>query len=350
VSLPVDLRSDTVTKPTDAMRRAMAAAEVGDDWYGDDPTVNRLEERSAEATGQEAACYVATGTMANEIAMNLFVRSGHLVVCEATSHVCGVEVASAAAMSGIAFAGVDAPRGQLTAEMVAEALQPDPYDVEVVDLLSLENTHQVGGGTVMPMDELRAIRKVAQEAGIPVYLDGARIFNASAASGTPVDEYTAEADALMFCLSKGLGAPIGSVLCGPAEFIREARRTKILFGGAWRQAGIMAAAGLIALEEGPQRLNEDHVNARRLADGIALATPDAVDPVSVETNIVFADTRAIGIPPFEMMERLRDAGVLANVVAGKIRLVTHRDVAAEQVEEAVGIWRDVVAQANEGSR
>jgi threonine aldolase len=346
---PIDLRSDTVTRPTDAMRRAMAAADVGDDWYGDDPTVNRLEERCAEVTGKEAACYVATGTLANEIAMHVFVRSGHLVACEATSHVCGVEVSSAAAMSGIAFARIAAPRGQLTAELVAEALQPDPYDVEVVDLLSLENTHQVGGGTVMPVDELRAIRKVAEEAGVPVYLDGARIFNAATASATPVGEYTAEADAMMFSLSKGLGAPIGSVLCGSAEFIREARRAKILFGGAWRQAGIMAAAGLIALGEGPKRLHDDHVKARRLADGLALATPDVLDPMSVETNIVFADTRSIGIPPFEMLERLRAGGVLANVVAGRIRLVTHRHVSADQVEEAIRVWRRVTGDTGRGS-
>jgi threonine aldolase len=349
VSLPIDLRSDTVTKPTEEMRRAMAEADVGDDWYGDDPTVNHLEERCAEVTGMEAACYVATGTMANEIAMHVFVRSGHVVVCESSSHVCGVEVSSAAVMSGIAFGGISAPRGQLTADMVAERLQPDPYDVEVVDLLSLENTHQVGGGTVMAVDELRSIRKVAQEANVPVYLDGARMFNAAVASGTPVGEYTALVDALMFSLSKGLGAPIGSVLCGPAEFIREGRRAKILFGGAWRQAGIMAAAGLIALEQGPERLHEDHVNARRLADRIALVTPEVLDPISVETNMVFADTRAIGIPPFEMMDRLRAAGVLANVVADKIRLVTHRDLSGEQVEEAVGIWREVVASGGKES-
>lgn len=323
---------------------------MGDDWYGDDPTVNRLEERSAEITGKEAACYVATGTMANEIAMHIFARSGHLVACEASSHVCGVEVSSAAAMSGIAFARVEAPRGQLTADMVGEALQPDPYDVEVVDLVSLENTHQVGGGTVMPIDEMRAIRKVATESGIPVYLDGARVFNAAAASETPVGDYAGEVDALMFCVSKGLGAPIGSILCGPTEFIREARRAKILFGGAWRQAGIMAAAGLIALKEGPPRLHEDHANARRLADGIAVATPDVVDPISVETNIVFADTRPIGIPAFEMLERLRDAGVLANVVAGKVRLVTHRDVSAPQIEEAIRVWGDVAADGRSASR
>lgn len=327
------------------MRKAMADAEVGDDWYGDDPTVNRLEERCAEVTGKQAAVYVATGTMANEIALHVFVRSGHLVACEGTSHVSTVEVASAAAMSGIAFKPVAAERGQLTAEMVAEALEPDPYGVDVIDLLSLENTHQVGGGTVMPVDELRSIRKAAQEADVPVYLDGARIFNASAASETPVHEYAGEVEALMFSLSKGLGAPIGSVLCGPADFVAEARRAKILFGGAWRQAGIMAAAGLVALEEGPGRLVEDHVNARRLADGIALATPEVLDPAAVETNIVFADTLSVGVPPFDLRRRLRDAGLLVNVVAGKIRLVTHRDVTNADIDEAVRIWGDVVGEA-----
>jgi threonine aldolase len=341
VTRPIDLRSDTVTRPTEAMRRAMAGAEVGDDWYGDDPTVNRLEERCAEVTGKEAAVYVATGTMANEIALHVFVRSGHLVASEGSSHVAGTEVASAAAMSGLAFARIDAPRGLLTADLVAGAIEPDPYDVDVVDLVTLENTHQVGGGTVMPVDEARAIRKVAQEAGVPVYLDGARIFNASVASGTPVGEYAAEADALMFCLSKGLGAPIGSVLCGSKEVIREARRAKVLFGGAWRQAGIMAAAGLVALEEGPKRLHEDHENARRLAQGIAEATPAALDPSTVETNIVFADTAPLGASPWDVRERLREEGVLSNVVAGKVRLLTHRDVTAEDVEEAISSWREV---------
>ena len=341
----IDLRSDTVTKPTKAMRAAMADAEVGDDWYGDDPTVNRLEQRCSEITGKPAAVYVATGTMANEIALHVFVHSGHLVVCEGTSHVSTVEVASAAAMSGVAFKPIAAERGQLTAEAVSQALEPDPYGVDVVDLLSLENTHQVGGGTVMPIDELRGIRKASQEADVPVYLDGARIFNASVASETPVTDYAAEVDALMFSLSKGLGAPIGSVLCGPAEFVAEARRAKILFGGAWRQAGIMAAAGLVALEEGPGRLVEDHVNARRLADGIAVATPEVLDPASVETNIVFADTSAIGVPPFDLRERLRLAGVLVNVVAGKVRLVTHRDVPRDDIDEAVRIWGRVLASA-----
>ena len=340
---PVDLRSDTVTKPTESMRRAMASAEVGDDWYGDDPTVNRLQERCAEITGKEAAVYVATGTLANQIALHVFVRSGHSVVCEATSHVVTTESTSSAAMSGISFHGVPAPQGQLTAEVVAVALEPDPYGVEVIDLLSLENTHQVGGGTVMPVDEVRSISKVAREVGVPVYLDGARIFNAATAAGVQVSDFTAEVDALMFCLSKGLGAPIGSVLCGPADFLEEARRTKILFGGAWRQAGVMAAAGLVALEEGPERLGEDHANARRLAEGINEATPGAIDPHSVETNILFVDTPLIGLDPWDVYRRLGEEGVLANVVAGKVRLVTHRDLTADDIDRAISIWRAVVS-------
>jgi threonine aldolase len=340
---PIDLRSDTVTRPTPAMRKAMAEAEVGDDWYGDDPTVNLLQERCAEATGKEAAVYVPTGTMANEIALHILVRSGHLVVCEATSHVSSVEVSSAAVLSGIAYRGLQGPRGQLTAEMVGEALQPDPYKVRVVDLVSLENTHQVGGGTVMLIDELRSIRKVAQEAAVPVYLDGARIFNASVASGTPVDEYAAETDAMMFCLSKGLGAPIGSVLCGTASFIEEARRTKILFGGQWRQAGVVAAAGLIALEHGPGHLHEDHENARRLADGIAETLPGAVDLEGVETNMVWVATGSAGLAPFELRARLAERGVLVNAIAGRIRLVTHRDVTTDDIEETIRAWRQVVA-------
>jgi threonine aldolase len=341
---PIDLRSDTVTKPSERMRRAMADAAVGDDWYGDDPTVLELEARCADLTGKEAACYVATGTMANEIALHVFCRSGHMVTCEGTSHVSGVEVTSAAAMSGISFRTALAPGGQLTREMVEDLLTADPYDVEVVDLLSLENTHQVGGGTVMPIDELRAIRKVAQEAEAPVYMDGARIFNASVASGTLVHELAGEVDALMFCLSKGLGAPIGSVLCGDAEFIREARHAKVLFGGAWRQAGIVAAAGLIALEEGPKRLHEDHENAQLLARGLAEVTPGLLDPQDVETNMVFADTKAIGVDPVRAWRRLAEAGVLANVVAGKVRFVTHLDVTCEEVEEAVRLWAGVVAE------
>ena len=337
----VDLRSDTVTKPSPAMRKAMAEAEVGDDWYGDDPTVNRLQERAAEITGKEAALYVATGTMANRVAHHVFVRAGHQVACEALSHVNNMELHSAAVLSGISYRPVAAPRGQLTADLVREALVPDPLDVRVVDLLSIENTHQIGGGTVMPIDEARAIRKTADEAGVPVYLDGARIFNASVASGTSVAEYAEHAEAMMFCLSKGLGAPIGSIICGSRELVAEARRTKILFGAAWRQAGIVAAAGLVALEEGPKRLHEDHARARRLAEGIADVSPGAIDPAGVETNMVFVEPSAVGRTAVELVGALREKGVLCNPLLGRVRFVTHLDVDDAGIERAIEAWREL---------
>jgi threonine aldolase len=283
--------------------------------------------------------------MCNQIALHAFARSGHLVACEATAHVCGHELISSAVLSGIVFATIDAPRGQLTPELVADALEPDIYELDVIDLLALENTHQVGGGTVMAVDEMRAIGKVAADGGVPVYLDGARIFNACAASGSDVSEFAAEVDALMFALSKGLGAPIGSILCGTSELIKEARRLKIAFGGAWRQAGVMAAAGLIALQDGPKRLHEDHENARRLAEGIAEILPNALDPGAIETNIVFADVAAAGLSTLEIIERLRHEGLLVTYVAGKVRMLTHVDVSTEDIDVALGIWRTVLAEA-----
>jgi threonine aldolase len=345
-SYRVDLRSDTVTTPSEAMRRAMAAAEVGDDWFGDDPTVNRLQERAAEVMGKEAALYVPTGTMANQIGLRLHFRgTGHLVVAEATAHVATTEVMSSAALSGMAFKTIPGDRrGRITAEQVQAALAPDPEDVEVVDLVGVEDTHGHAGGRVMAIEDLRAIAEVAHDHGVPVHLDGARIFNASVASGVPVAEIAAEADTLMFCVSKGLGAPVGSLVCGPAELIREARRLKILYGGGWRQAGILAAAGLIALEEGPKRLHEDHERARRLAEGVAEVLPGAIDPADVETNMVFVDTAAVGLDPLEAIGRLREEGVGATYVAGKVRMVTHVDVTDEGVGIALEAWRRVAAR------
>jgi threonine aldolase len=342
----VDLRSDTVTRPSAEMRKAMADAEVGDDWFGDDPTVNRLQERAAEITGKEAALFVPTGTMANQIALRLhFGGPGHLVVAEGQSHVASTEVMSSAVLSGIAYRTVHGDdRGRVSADQVRTALEPDePYDVEVVDLVCLENTSGHAGGTVMDLDDFRAIRKVADEAGIAVHLDGARIFNASAASGVDVAEYAAEADTLMFCVSKGLGAPIGSLVCGDAEAMREGRRIKILYGGAWRQAGVLAAAGLIALEEGPKRLHEDHERARLLAEGVAELAPETLDPASVETNMVFVDTDAVGMTPLEAADRLEREGVGVSNVSGKVRMVTHVDVDDDDIETAIGAWRVALA-------
>ncbi|HWC32764.1 MAG TPA: threonine aldolase family protein, partial [Actinomycetota bacterium] len=242
----IDLRSDTVTRPTPAMRRAMAEAEVGDDVYGDDPTVNGLQERVAEITGKDAALYTVTGMMANQIALRFFVRTGHEAVCESTAHVTTVEKHASAAVSGITFRPVVAARGLLTPELVREALAPDPLGLRVVDLVTVENTHQIGGGTVLPLESLRGIRDVTSEAGVPLYMDGARIWNASVATGVPVRDYAEHVDALMFCFSKGLGAPIGSILCGPGDLIEEARRVRVHLAGAWRQAGDIAAAALVA--------------------------------------------------------------------------------------------------------
>jgi threonine aldolase len=344
----VDLRSDTVTTPSEAMRRAMADAEVGDDWYGDDPTVNRLQELAAEVTGMEAAVYVPTGTMANQIALALHVTgAGHLVAAGASAHVASVEVMSSAALSGIACRTMEpGPPGWMTSELATSLLEPDRfYDVEVVDLLAVENTAGSAGGTVMPVEEMHAIRKVAADAGVPVHLDGARIFNAAVAAGAEVADWTRESDTMMFCVSKGLGAPVGSLVCGPAEMMREARRLKILFGGAWRQAGVIAAAGLVALEEGPRRLHEDHERARRLAEGVAEASPGAVDLDLVETNIVFADTEAIGLPTLELVERLAALGMGVTHGGGKIRMVTHVEVDDDGIDFALAAWRSVAARA-----
>jgi len=328
------------------MRAAMAAAEVGDDWFGDDPTVNRLQERAAEVTGKEAALYVPTGTMANQISLRLHVTgAGHLVAATDGAHVASTEMTTSAVLSGIAYkTGDPGPRGWMTAELARSLVEDeDPYDVEAIDLLAVENTMGHAGGTVMPVEELRAIRKIADEAGLPIHLDGARIFNASVAAGVDVSEYAREVDTLMFCVSKGLGAPIGSLVCGTRAHIREARRLKILFGGAWRQAGIMAAAGLIALEDGPSRLHEDHERARRLAEGVVERLPGSIDPATVETNMVYVDTEAVGLPPIETIDRLGDLGVGATFVSGKVRMVTHVDVDDDGIALALDGWRSVAA-------
>jgi threonine aldolase len=341
----VDLRSDTVTRPTAAMRRAMADAEVGDDLFGDDPTVLRLQERAAGLTGKQAALYLPTGTLCNQIAMHVLAGPGHVVVCEQTAHVGTHELISSAILSSITFRVVPGhPHGLLTAAQVTAAVEPVPYDPAVVGLVAVENTHQVGGGTVMPLGTLAEIAAVCAGRGVPLYLDGARIFNACTVTGVPVARYAAHASAMMFCLSKGLGAPIGSILAGDADFIAEALRLKILFGAGWRQAGIMAAAGVIALEEGPGRLAEDHENARRLAEGIAAIMPGHVDLAAVQTNIVFVDVAGTGQPLAVWAAALAGEGVLVTIVAGRLRMLTHSDVDAAGVDTAVNAFRRVAAE------
>ena len=344
----VDLRSDTVSTPSAAMRRAMADAEVGDAWYGDDPTVNRLQDRAAELTGKEAALYVATGTMANQIGVRLHTHgAGHLVGAEERAHVATVEMMTSAVLAGIAYrTGTDSPKGYMTAGLARRLLEPDEaFDVEVVDLLAVENSVGGYGGTILPVEELRKVRQIATEARVPIHMDGARLWNAAAAADVPVTEWTSQVDTVMFCLSKGLGAPVGSVVCGTAEQIREARRIWILYGGAWRQAGIVAAAGLVALEEGPRRLHEDHTRARRLARAIAEIAPGSVDPDLVETNMVFVDTEVLGLDVLDAVGRLAALGVGSVPVPGAVRMVTHVDVDDDGIATAIDAWRSVVASA-----
>ena len=344
----VDLRSDTVTTPSEAMRAAMSSAEVGDAWYGDDPTVNRLQERAAELVGMEAGLFVATGTMANQIGLRLHITGqGHLVACERSAHVATTEIMTSASLAGISFrVGADHPHGYMTDALAEELLAPDAYfDVEVIDLLSVENTVGARGGTILPSAELRKVRARTREAGVAVHMDGARIWNAVAAVGEDVRAWTGEVDTVMFCLSKGLGAPVGSVLCGPAELIREARRIWILYGGAWRQAGVIAAAGLVALETNRERLVEDHARARRLGEAIEEVLPGSVDLDRVVTNMVFVDTDATGLPAGEVLERLAASGVGAVPVPSGVRMVTHLDVDDDDIATAIDAWRAIAADS-----
>ncbi|HYH27730.1 MAG TPA: GntG family PLP-dependent aldolase, partial [Actinomycetota bacterium] len=276
-------------------------------------------------------------TMANQIALRLFCRPGHEVVAEAGSHIATVESHAAASLSGVTTRAVHGDRGLIPLAEVEAALRSDPYRVRVVDLVAVENTHQAGGGRVLSVDGLGAIAAAARGATVPIYLDGARIFNAAAASQTSVRAFASHVDALMFSVSKGLGAPVGSLLCGSRAMIEEARRVKLQLGGGWRQAGVLAAAAIVALEMGPGRLGEDHANARRLAEGVEEAFPGSV--WRPETNIVFVDPGMVGGEAPEVARRLAEEGVLASIVGGRVRMVTHLDVDAEDVEKAIAAWR-----------
>lgn len=330
----VDLRSDTVTKPDAEMRRAMAEAEVGDDLFGEDPTVRRLEEEGAAAVGMEAALFVPSGTMGNEIALHLLGRPGGEVICDAESHIVWFEASAMAALSGLLPRTIPSPHGLLDPAAVEAALAPDLVWRSRTVLIEVENTHNMAGGTVYDRARLEAILAVARRHGLPAYLDGARIFNAAVALGVSAASLATGFEALMFSLSKGLGAPIGSLLCGSRDFIRESRRVRKMFGGGMRQVGVVAAAGLIALRKGPARLADDHENAARLAGALAELPGIEIDPATIETNIVFC--RVIQGTAQSLVARLKEAGVLAVAIgADKVRFVTHRDVSRTQVDRAI---------------
>lgn len=341
----IDLRSDTVTKPTPAMRRAMAEAEVGDDVYGEDPTVNRLQDRAAEIFEKEAALFVPTGSMGNQIAVKLHTEPGDEVIIEERGHILNWELGAPAVISGVTFRTVRAasPTGMLTWDEIASALHTDtPYYACPTGLICLENTHNFGGGSVMSAEETGVICDNAHSKGVPVHLDGARIFNAAAALGESVAAITAKTDSVQFCLSKALGAPVGSMLVGKADFIAEARSWRKRLGGGMRQVGVLAAAGMVALEETPKILHVDHENAERLAEGLANIRGIAIDPSSVRTNIVIFDVSGTGKTASEICEGLRRENILASPFGTSIRMVTHYDVNAADIEATLKAMEAII--------
>ena len=340
----IDLRSDTVTKPTPEMRRAMMEAAVGDDVYGEDPTVNLLEQRAAEIAGKEAALFVPTGTMGNTIAVKLHTRHGEEVICDSRAHVINYELSMMAWFSGCIARPVQTSDGILHWDRIEREIRPLGPHWAPTSLIEIENTHNMAGGTVYPMQVMQEICDNAHDRGLKVHMDGARVFNAAEACGKPVREIVAKADTLMFCLSKALGAPVGSMLAGTAEAIAQARLYRKRLGGGMRQAGVLAAAGLIALEQSPRHLLEDHRNARLMAQGLARIPGIQVDPAKVQTNIVIFDVSGTGLPAAEVSKRLKARGVLINPVnASLMRLVTHYDVDREGCELALAALAEVAA-------
>jgi len=340
----IDLRSDTVTKPTPEMRRAMAEAEVGDDVYAEDPTVNRLQQRAAEIFGREAAIFVPSGSMGNLIAIKIWTHHSNEVICEELGHINQYEMASMSAIAGCMPRTTRSADGILTWKMIEPLIRPKIYYRAQTALVSLENTHNMAGGTVYQPKNSDDICDHAHAAGLKVHLDGARIFNAAVALKKNVAEITSKFDSIMFCLSKGLAAPVGSMLVGSGEFIEQARVYRKMLGGGMRQAGILAAAGLIALEKMPGRLQEDHDNAHFLAEGLSHVEGVKVDMAKVQTNIVIFDVHATGRSAAEICAGIGKRGVLAGPTdSHSIRMVTHCDVNRASIEHALKEFRALIA-------
>jgi len=345
--LVVDLRSDTVTQPTPAMRQAMAAAEVGDDVFMEDPTVNRLQEQVAGLLGKEAALFVASGTMGNQICLRCHTEPGDEVICEAGAHFLHYENGGLAALSGIQARTIVGHRGVITAAQILEAIRPPAYYMPITKVIALENTHNAAGGTVFPLSEICAIGALAQEHRLKTHLDGARLWNACAATGLAPRDYAAVFDSVSVCFSKGLGAPVGSALAGSKAFIDRARRMRKMFGGGMRQAGILAAAALHALEHHAGRLHEDHARAKTLAENLASLPGIQIDLESVQTNIVLINIARSPLEADTAVAELRRAGVLV-VALGKrlLRAVTHLDVAAAGIDRALAAFRQVFSKSS----
>jgi threonine aldolase len=338
----IDMRSDTVTKPTPDMRAAMAAAEVGDDVYLEDPTVNRLQERAAAIFEKESALFVPSGTMGNQIAVRLHTRPGQEVITEARGHIYNYEMAAMSALSGVLARPVSAPEGILTWDLIEPVIAPNIYYRAQTGLVTMENTHNMAGGSVCTREQIASICERAHERGLPVHMDGARIFNAATALRTTVADLCRPCDSVMFCLSKGLGAPVGSMLAGSANFIERARSVRKMFGGGMRQAGVLAAAGLIALERMPARLCADHENARLLADLLTRIHTLDLDPTRVRTNVVIVGISRTGYDAGVLSALLKGKGVLVGTVnSTTLRLLTHLDISRNQVYEAADAFQAV---------
>jgi threonine aldolase len=339
----IDLRSDTVTKPSKEMRKAMADAEVGDDVFGDDPTVNRLQARIAEMLGKEAALYVPSGSMGNAVCLRAQTVPGNEVIIERSGHIVNYEVANVAAFSGLQTSMVDGSYGVITQEQVEPLLKTESLHTPGTRLICIENTHNRAGGTIFPLFEMRKLRALADERGIAIHLDGARLWNAHVADGIPLADYAECADSVSVCFSKGLGAPIGSCVAGTKEFVDRARRVRKMLGGGMRQVGIIAAAAIYAIENNIGRLAEDHSNARLLAEGLSKIEGVGVDLESVHTNIVIFDVSRSGRTAPEITEKWKEKGVLSLPVSGeRVRIVTHLNVTSEDCERALDLFREAL--------
>ena len=337
----VDLRSDTLTLPTPAMREAMARAEVGDDVWEEDPTVQRLEALAAERTGKEAGLFVASGTMGNLVSVLSQTRPGQEIILDLDSHIFNYEVGSAAVIGGVQTRPIRTERGFLSPEQVREAIRPPNIHVPPTGLVCLENTHNRHGGTLCAPEEIRAVAEAARVAGVPVHLDGARIFNAAVALERHVREFTAPVDSVTFCLSKGLAAPVGSLVCGSREFIGRARRWRKMLGGGMRQVGVLAAAGLVALEQMVDRLAEDHANARRLAEGLARLKGIRIDLSRIQTNIVIFFVDPPGGAQTLVSECAARKVKIHQIGPTSIRCVTHKDVDREDIDRALQAFTEI---------
>jgi len=340
----IDLRSDTITLPDEIMRRAIFEAELGDDVYGEDPTVNRLQEMAADLVGKEAAMLVPSGTMGNQIAVLTHCKPGTEVIMEADSHIYYYEAAAASAFAGVQPRPLQGQKGVLPADLVEWAIRQDDIHLPPTSLICLENTHNRAGGRIFPLDDMKAVFNVAKKHDLPVHLDGARIFNASVASGVSVKDFTACTTSVQFCLSKGLGAPVGSIISGPAEFIEEARRWRKRLGGGMRQAGIIAAAGIVALDKMIDRLAEDHANARLLAEGLAELKGIDFNLDDVDTNIVIV--KPTGMSVQELGQQLKKRGILTVVMQpDRIRFTTNKEVSRKDIEKTISIVGEVLANS-----